>query len=193
LDPQEVARVPAAAAPLALLEEPALFLDVAQPAALAELVEDDFAECEESMSVAARVLEMLLEERSLGPVVPLVLLVDLFTEEAFDEIGEPDLRHREELRGHHRVEEPVDLEREVALQADDVVVGAVENLHEFGMLERLAEPRHVVDLQWIEDVVATRIRDLDEADLLLVVVERVRFGVDSDHGLLAQVVPHLRT
>jgi hypothetical protein len=135
---------------------------------------------------------VLLEERSLGPVVPLVLLVDLFTEEAFDEIGEPDLRHREELRGHHRVEEPGIWNEKSRFKADDVVVRAVEHLHDVGILEHLAEPRHVVDLQRIEDVVATRIRDLDEADLLLVVVERVRFCVDSDHGLLAQVVHDLR-
>ena len=107
---------------------------------------------------------------------------------------DPRQAHRritEQLRGDHRVEQIRELERAVALEHEDVVLGRVEDLADLGRREHGRERRELrgaAERERIDQVDLLARPDLHQAGLVEVVVEAVRLGIDGDHLLAEQVV-----
>src|SRR6185369_6916491 len=70
-------------------------------------------------------------------------------------------------------------------------VAAVEDLADLRIREELAEARDVDLGQRIDDEVFLAGRDLDEADLVEVRVQRIGLGVGGDHRLHREAIDHL--
>lgn len=92
------------------------------------------------------------------------------------------------------VEEADDVEAEIALEPDDVALGAVQDLddarvgeHLVQLDERVADGRH----ERIDDPVAFARADLHQADEPDIRPKRVRLEVDGDLRRVAQMAEHL--
>ncbi len=66
----------------------------------------------------------------------------------------------------------------------------MKDLRDFRVGEDLTERRHFDLCQRIDDVVFARNRDLDQADLVEVRVQRVGFRVDGDRRLRGDGIEH---
>src|SRR6185436_12580012 len=120
-------------------------------------------------------------ERTARPVAPLKALRQLDAELALEDRLEAELEASGEPRGHLGVEHRGEVELEVALEEHDVVVGAVEDLldlrigHQRGQLREIGEDEGIDQRR-----AALGVADLEEADLLEVMEEAVRLGVECE-------------
>ena len=132
--------------------------------------------------VGERVGLLLRRERTPRPVVLLVGLRERDAQLVARDGDEAELAAPEQARGDHGVEERGEAEAEVALERRDVVIGPVQDLDEQGIrhggTERPQVHRQAVDQEGLAAVG----RDLHEADLVPVVVEAVRLGVEPDRA-----------
>ena len=136
---------------------------------------------EEVIHVGERVPHLLVRQRPRRPVVLLVSLGDGEAQFIPQRRLQAHLGAAEELRGDHRVIDVPHADARLRLQQGDVVVGAVKDLGEAPVFEKPAQGLDRETLERVEEVGRTGLGpDLDEADLLVVVVETVGLGVDDD-------------
>jgi hypothetical protein len=121
------------------------------------------------------------EAYALADVVHLVELRD--PELVARHRGEADLALPEEARRDHGIEEGGEGEGEVPLERRHVVVGPVEHLDERGIGQGRREGREVAYGERVhEKGLAPVGSELDQADLVEVVVQAVRLGVEADRA-----------
>ena len=76
------------------------------------------------------------------------------------------------------------------MQNDQVIFGAMKHLEHSRVSQQRPQSRKIVQGKRIHQVVHPWHRDLDEAHLLLVHVQAVRFGVHSHSWFIAKVSQH---
>ena len=84
--------------PLPLLEQGALLVHCVEPSLLLQTPRQELTKCCQPVGITARILQVLVEQRSLCPVVALILLVDVHPKEVIDEVRQTDLGHAKEHR-----------------------------------------------------------------------------------------------
>ena len=177
--------------PFSALEDGALLKHVTQPTHAAEPSDQNLPQSEQEVRVASGVLQVLWQQGTLCPVMPLILLVHRYAAEGLDDqVGQPHTVNAQHLGGDHRVEDVVNLVAKIALHTHDIVIGAVKDLHRVRAREHVSKEAHVVDRQRVDDVVGLKVRELDETDLLLVVMKRVALGIYTDYRDRSELLCH---
>ena len=169
-----------------LLQSTALALDDHGAPQLLELRLLIAHQSDQEVRVQARVVHLLRAQRPLAPVGALHRLVQLDAEALVQDAGQPGVLDPQRRRRHARVEQRREPEAVVPLEDQDVVLPVVEDLDPLRIGEHLPQGADVDLRQRIEQVVDPSRGELDQADLLAVVEEGVRLGVDRDLALPLQ-------
>ena len=93
-----------------------------------QLLGQNLGQFDQVQYVGGRVGELTRPQRPRRPVGALLVLGKLHIEVTLGEARQADGRVSEQLCADHRVEEIRELERAVALEHEDVVLGGVEDL-----------------------------------------------------------------
>ncbi len=148
-------------------------------AGLSQRLELSVAQRHEIVRVEPRVVQLFRLQGTAFPIGTLILFVQLHAEVGVENGGEADLRPAECARGAHRVEDVRKLEMVVAPEADEVVLGVVEDLLLAWIGEEGRERIQTRQPDRIDDVVSGGGGELDEAHALAIGVEAVGFSIDG--------------
>ena len=133
--------------------------------------------------VLGGVVLLRARERPAGPVAALHVLGELHAEVAIEERLEAELEAPAEARRGVRIEDRGEVEGVLALEERDVVLGGVQDLLDRGVREERPERGEVAEGERVDQADGpARVGDLEEADLLVIVVEAVGLGVDRERG-----------
>ena len=147
---------------------------------LLELVAESIAKIEQVLGVLCRVLEHARGEWPHGPIGALVLLVELYAEEPFEQRGEPERPNTEELGRDPRVEDIRDLPAVVLVKEPQVVVSVVEDDFHLTRFEKATEALGNADRERIENRAGFARRELEQVDPVDEPVEARALGVERD-------------
>ena len=126
--------------------------------------------------------ELLRAERPFSPVAALLVLGQLHPELVVQKVPQPDALDAQHLGGRMRVEDAPQRQLPFPLEAEHVVLGGVDDHLARGIGEERRQ-RPQADGEHVDGEVRGGRRDLDQADLLRVGVEPVRFRVQTDARL----------
>ena len=131
--------------------------------------------------VLGRVVLLRGRQRATGPIRLLLGPPRLDVQVLQEQAVEAELPDAQEAGGQHRVGQPREGQAEPALQVHHVVVSAVEHLQRHRVGEERSEGLEVGQDERVQEVgPALRVRELDQAEPLGVVVQAVGLGVDGD-------------
>ena len=104
-------------------------------------------------------------------------------EPVFQHVAQADALIAADAGGRHGIEDVDHIEVEVALEADEVVFGGVEDLLDGGVGEDGGEGADIGEGERVDEQVFGRGRELDEAGGSAVGVEAVGLGIAGDARL----------
>lgn len=127
-------------------------------------------------------------ERALAPIGALVFFIEDDVKFLFQHRTQPDFFTPQNTGCEHGVEDVGKGEIKIPLEADQVVLGSVEDFFVFRISKERGEGREVIEGKRINEKVTIRDGKLDETDLFLVGVQAVRLGVHGDEGFGCEFV-----
>ncbi len=139
------------------------------------------------MGVVLCITQLVCRDRALRPIRALVAFVHLHVEEFFQQVAESDLLATQDACRDHRIENIGERKLIIALEAHYIVFGSVKDFLDLRISQNMSEYAQVFDRQWIDHEILLPRRDLNQADLLAIRVQAVRFSIDGIHSDCAQV------
>lgn len=134
------------------------------------------AEGDKIMRVLCGIGEQCLTQGAFSPVCALMALLGMHAKLGFQDGAKPDLFTPQEPRGHHGVKQVGKAEAKIPFQADQVVFGGMEDLFDGGILEYICQRGEIRQRQWVDQGIHFSGGELDQADLLVVGIQAVRFS-----------------
>ena len=122
--------------PAGFLQEPALIERPGQASSLFQALTQEVGEFAKVDGVARRVFQHVAWQGASGPVRALELLGELDSQMAFEEGGQTKGALTQQGRGHLRVEQPPQAHAQISVKEAQVVVRAVHEHFDGGVLER---------------------------------------------------------
>ena len=137
---------------------------------------------EEVTDIGCGVFQRPVVERTLGPISPLdpAVFGDIDAQQVQQQRSQTHALLPQEPRRDVRVEQVGEGQAPIAVEPANIVVGAVEQLHDAGVRHHRPQRREIDKRQRVQQVRRLRRRHLHQAHPLWVVVHAVRLGVDGD-------------
>src|SRR2546426_622665 len=188
LDAPEHVRVEDARLPGATGHERELLLGPGEPAERGEFVLENVSQPDQMPDVLGGVGPLSFVERPARPVVALRPLVELDAEVGEQEARQSDAGLPQELRADHRVEQRLQVKPEITPQIEDVLLRGVQYLDDPLCSENLPQRLEAPQGEGIDEIHRLAVGNLDEAALVMVVVEGVGLGVNRQGGGFRQAL-----
>ncbi len=96
-----------------------------------------------------------------------------------DDARQAQLFAAQQLAGERRVEQVVDLKMEIAFEPGDVIGGRMHDFFDGGVGQQRSQPTQIANSEGVHDVVLGCGGNLDQADVFVIGVVAVGFGVDG--------------
>ena len=143
------------------------------------------------MRIHLRVPAMAIGQRTLRPIVGLMLFGVTDAQQVFQHIAQAEARISADAGGSHGIEDGMDIEIKIALETDQIVFRSVENYLDVPIRKNSAQGADIGDLQRVDQDIAIRRRQLDQAGLAAVGMQAVGFGIASDTRLGPQGIDQM--